>query len=124
MKNLILTCPQCSSDQTQKLSVIVDSNTNHSEGVSHGVGIAKVNGNWASGSTVTFSNSTVSTGLAKKLESPKPRGVFNTIFGGILGFIVIGFLIIPFILPNNTTDKTYGLILLVLLFGCFYFSNQ
>lgn len=86
-----LTCPKCKSENTQKLSAIVDSGTSHSQ--SHSVGSAggTVGGRAAFGVTSSTTNTKTQSVLAKKLAAPTKKSTIMLLIGfGFLALIVWG----------------------------------
>lgn len=67
---LDLTCPKCSSDQTQKITAIVSSGTTHSIGRTNSVGVASVGGKMALGTSTGTTRTTSTSVLASKLNAP------------------------------------------------------
>ena len=73
----ILNCPSCSSDQTQRLSAIVDSGTSHTRGTSvgsfSGVGVGAGGAAGFGGMSHSVTNSVTKSSLATKLAAPARR---------------------------------------------------
>lgn len=73
----ILNCPSCSSDQTQRLSAIVDSGTSHTRGTTvggfSGVGVGAGGAAGFGGMSHSVSNSVTKSTLATKLSAPVRR---------------------------------------------------
>lgn len=73
----ILNCPSCSSDQTQRLSAIVDSGTSHTRGTSvgsfSGVGVGAGGAAGFGGMSHSVTNSVTKSTLATKLSAPARR---------------------------------------------------
>lgn len=53
-----LNCPKCKSENTQKITAIVDSGTTHSRGTTTSVGVGSVGGRMAVGSSTGTTNTT------------------------------------------------------------------
>lgn len=70
----VLNCPSCSSDQTQRLSAIVDSGTSHTRGTSvggfSGVGVGAGGAAGFGGMSHSVTNSVTKSNLATKLSAP------------------------------------------------------
>src|SRR5471032_2533335 len=86
-----LNCPKCKSENTQKLSAIVDSGTSHSQSVSVGSYGGTVGGAAQFGTTSSQTNTTTQSALAKKLAAPKKKATILLLVGcGFLALIVWG----------------------------------
>lgn len=88
---LDLTCPKCKSENTQKLSSIVDGGTSHSQ--SHSVGSVggSIGGSPSYGVTSSTTNTRTQSMLAKKLGAPAKKPTFLLILGfGFLMLVVWG----------------------------------
>lgn len=82
---MILACPKCSSDNTQKLSLAVEGGTFSNSGVTVGVGAARGGAGLMAASTKGSSTSK----LAQKHEAPEKVPVIR----GGLSIIVIGWIV-------------------------------
>jgi hypothetical protein len=82
-----LTCPQCKSENTQKLSAIVTSGTSHSQSVSVGSVGGTVGGSPAFGTTSSSTNTTTQSALAKKLAAPARKKTILVLVG--FGFLML-----------------------------------
>ena len=69
-------CPKCSSDNTQKISSIVEAGTTKTTGTTQSVGVASVRGGLGVGTSVGTINATSKTALATKLASPVKQNSF------------------------------------------------
>ena len=76
-----LTCPKCKSENTQKLSAIVDSGTSRS--TSHSVGAVggTVGGSAAFGTTSSTTNTLTQSNLAKRLSAPAKKKTILVLVG-------------------------------------------
>jgi hypothetical protein len=82
-----LTCPQCKSENTQKLSAIVAGGTSHSQSVSVGSVGGTVGGSPAFGTTSSSTNTTTQSALAKKLAAPARKKTILVLVG--FGFLML-----------------------------------
>lgn len=84
---LDLNCPNCKSENTQKLSSIVDSGTTHSR--SHSVGSVggSIGGSASYGMTSGTTNTRSQSALARKLAAPAKKPTIMLIFG--FGFLMM-----------------------------------
>jgi hypothetical protein len=82
-----LTCPKCKSENTQKLSAIVDSGTSHSQSVSVGSYGGTVGGAAQFGTTSSTTNTTTRSVLAKKLAAPAKKKTILVLVG--FGFLIL-----------------------------------
>jgi len=86
-----LTCPKRKSENTQKLSAIVDSGTSHSQSVSVGSYGGTVGGSAQFGTTSSSTNTTTQSVLAKKLAAPRKKATILLLLGfGFLALIAWG----------------------------------
>jgi hypothetical protein len=93
-----LNCPQCASDQTQKITAIVSSGTTHSVGRTNSMGVGSVGGKLAVGSSSGTTRSTSTSELAKKLAAPLKKSealivpfVLIMVFFGWIPIAMMGF---------------------------------
>ncbi len=82
-----LNCPKCSSENTQRLSAIVDSGTNHSQAVSVGSFGGSFGGSAGFGTTSSTTNTTTQSALAKKMAAPKKKATVLLLIG--FGFLML-----------------------------------
>ena len=82
-----LNCPKCNSENTQKLSAIVDSGTSHSQSVSVGSFGGSFGGSAGFGTTSSTTNTTTQSTLAKKLAAPRKRATVLLLIG--FGFLML-----------------------------------
>src|SRR5258708_2332012 len=82
-----LNCPKCNSENTQKLSGIVDSGTSHSQSVSVGSFGGTVGNAPAFGATSSTTNTTTQSTLAKKLAAPRKKATILLLVG--FGFLAL-----------------------------------
>ena len=76
-----LTCPKCKSENTQKLSAIVDSGTSRSVSQSVGAVGGTVGGSAAFGTTSSTTNTFTQSNLAKKLSAPAKKKTILVLVG-------------------------------------------
>ena len=76
-----LACPKCNSENTQKLSAIVDGGTSHSQSVSVGSYGGTVGGAAQFGTTSSTTNTTTQSVLAKKLAAPAKKKTILVLVG-------------------------------------------
>ena len=102
-----LNCPKCSSDNTQKLSAIVDGGTSHSRSQSVGSVGGSFGGRAGFGMTSSTTNTQTQTTLAKKLSAPRKKATVLLLIGffflicfvwailpkfvGLLGALALGY---------------------------------
>lgn len=72
-----LNCPKCSSDNTQRISSIVEAGTTTTKGRTTSVGSAYGSGGLGVGSSVGSINATSKTALAEKLARPAKKPVIS-----------------------------------------------
>jgi len=84
---LELNCPKCKSENTQKLSSIVDSGTTHAQ--SHSVGSVggSIGGSPSYGMTSSTTNTRSQSALAKKLSAPARKPTILLLIG--FGFLMM-----------------------------------
>ena len=88
-----LNCPSCSSEQTQRLSAIVDSGTSHTRGTSVGGfgGLAGGGGGGFGGINRSVHNSTTRSSLATKLAAPVRKPAKRLyVFGAFVIYLGLG----------------------------------
>lgn len=112
-----LNCPKCKSENTQKITAIVDSGTTHSRGKTTSVGVGSVGGRMAVGSSTGTTNTTHKTALAQKFPTPskRPEGyivkfVFGTLLVGSLGYFLLTSI-------TNTHGGLFSIILGLIAYG-------
>lgn len=109
-----LDCPSCKSEQTQKITAIVDNGTTHSRGKTVSTGVGSVGGKFALGSSVGTTNTTHKSELAAKLSAPKKLSE-GYVLGAMFYVIVIAIVSSQlFILISNRAG--WFLILLEIVF--------
>ena len=113
-----LNCPKCQSENTQKITAIVDGGTTHSRGTTHSVGMGSVGGKMAMGSSVGTTNTTHKTALAQKLNKPSKKSeaviVPTVLVGGALGAIA----------GSIVGSMTFSLLGIAAFGGVVYFFHQ
>lgn len=82
-----LSCPNCKSDNTQKLSAIVASGTSQSQSVSVGSMGGTVGGAAAFGTTSSTTTTHTQSALAKKLAAPSRKRTILVLVG--FGFLML-----------------------------------
>jgi hypothetical protein len=82
-----LNCPKCNSENTQRLSAIVDSGTSQSRSVSVGSFGGSFGGTAGFGTTSSSTNTTTQSTLAKKLAAPRKRATVLLLIG--FGFLML-----------------------------------
>lgn len=83
-----LSCPTCKSDQTQKITAIVDAGTTRSVGKTSTIGVASAGRGIGVGGAVSTTRNTSTTDLAKKLATPKKR--FSSVWLGFIPLMLFG----------------------------------
>jgi hypothetical protein len=82
-----LTCPNCKSENTHKLSGIVASGTSHSQSQSIGSVGGTVGGSAAFGVTNSTTTTQTQSVLAKKLAAPRKKATIFLLIG--FGFLML-----------------------------------
>lgn len=112
-----LTCPKCRSENTQKITAIVDSGTTHSRGTTTSVGVGSVGGRLAVGSSTGTTNTTHKTALAQKFPTPSKRSE-GYVVKLVLGTVVIGSVAYAILTSvTNTHGGFFDLVLGALAYG-------
>jgi hypothetical protein len=83
-------CPNCGSDQTQKITAIVAAGTSHAHGAVSTTSLLSAQGGFGSAYSEGSAHSTHSTELATKLAKPVPQPI--RILGPLLGWFILAVL--------------------------------
>lgn len=122
-----LNCPKCNSENTQKITAIVDSGTTHSRGTTTSVGVGSVGGGLAYGGSTGTTRTTHTTALAQRFTKPKKRSegyVLSSVFLTLIASWLSAALIGPIIGSKNEFVVFLEALICLVVFGRLIFRWQ